>query len=183
MTAHRRCPIPFSSAPKGECRWCGEQIIINGKQSRRLNWHPECVKTYHLHAFMPAQRRFLTERQDGRCAGCQMALPRWGISYHTGHHTGIYKINYARGHVDHVIPLWKVRTLDQAALIKYFGPDNLQLLCHICHATKTAREAGERAHFNAMARKAQEPRKKGSIPSRGFDKRFRRKMNGKVEPR
>ena len=183
MTAHRRCPIPFSSVPKGECRWCGEKIVIDGKQSRRLNWHPECVKTYHLHAFMPVQRHFLTERQDGRCAGCQMTLPRWHVSFHATNYTHIHRAKHSVGHVDHVIPLWKVRTLDPAALVKYFGPGNLQLLCHICHATKTAREAGERAHFNAMERKAKQPSKKGSIPSRGFDKTYRRKMNGKVERR
>lgn len=179
--SHRRCPIPHSSAPRGECRWCGEKIVVDGKQSRRLNWHPECAKTYHLHAFMPVQRRFLSERQGGRCAACQMALPHWHVRFHAREYTAIYRSSHALGEVDHVIPLWKVRTLDAAALVKYFGPDNLQMLCKPCHVAKTAREAGERAHFNAMAKKAKQPARKGTMRSRGFDKRFRRKMNGTVE--
>ena len=82
--------------------------------------------------------------------------------------------------VDHKKPLWQggTNTLD-----------NAQLLCKKHHAAKTAREAPERAKADRQSgRKGQyarrqrakaEGRHKG-IQSRGFDKRFKRKMNGEV---
>lgn len=47
--------------------------------------------------------------------------------------------------VDHRVPLWSVEHLPPEKRRRYFGPENLQLLCPDHHRAKTAREAGERA--------------------------------------
>lgn len=52
--------------------------------------------------------------------------------------------------VDHVVPLWKVALLDDPSVDiwarrRWFGPDNLQLLCPIHHKAKSKAEAAERA--------------------------------------
>ena len=51
MPAHRRPALPYSAAPRGTCRWCGESILYEagnkgGQLDRRRRWHPVCVDTY-----------------------------------------------------------------------------------------------------------------------------------------
>lgn len=50
-------------------------------------------------------------------------------------------------HVDHKVPLWKVRHMPDIERLEYFKLHNLITRCHRCHAFKTAEEAAERAKF------------------------------------
>ena len=51
--------------------------------------------------------------------------------------------------VDHIVPLWSVAHLPDHLRQRYYGPDNIQLLCHEHHKEKTRREAAERARLRA----------------------------------
>lgn len=53
--AHRRVRIPFSGAPAGTCRWCGDPILHpDGRPDRRRRWHQHphdprgCLAEYRL---------------------------------------------------------------------------------------------------------------------------------------
>lgn len=52
--------------------------------------------------------------------------------------------------VDHKVPLWSVAQLPDDERRRYFGPENLWLLCPTHHKQKTAREAAERAAQKAF---------------------------------
>lgn len=41
---HRQAPRPASwNCPRGTCRFCGDDIIENGKQNKRKHWHQACA--------------------------------------------------------------------------------------------------------------------------------------------
>lgn len=55
--------------------------------------------------------------------------------------------------VDHVVPLWKVALMPGMTMTerrRWFGPDNLQLLCRHHHGEKCAAEAAERAALKRL---------------------------------
>ena len=119
MTArHRKVVIPYSDAPVGTCRWCGDAT------EPRRNWHPACVKAYQVRAWPGSLRNLVYERDGGRCAHCpadtpplpRRADPPWAA--------------------DHIVPLADGGSHD---------PENAQLLCGPHHAAKTAAEATARA--------------------------------------
>ena len=56
--------------------------------------------------------------------------------------------------VDHVRPLWSL-TAEERTDLKWWGPQNLQILCTPCHAAKTRKEAAERARSRREARTGQ----------------------------
>lgn len=68
---------------------------------------------------------------------------------------------------------------------------NMRPLCRACHAQKSAHEhrQNSKAKRLAQARAAHEavlagePKKPGKIKSRGFNRAYRRKLNGKTERR
>jgi len=69
---HRRPTIPFTDAPRGTCRWCGESILHDsgaksGSLNRRRRWHPACVATYN--ATDPRELRRRVRRRDRRHVG------------------------------------------------------------------------------------------------------------------
>lgn len=86
-------------------------------------------------------------------------------------------------HVDHKIPLWKVRHMPALQRIEYFKLPNLVTRCHRCHGFKTKNEAPERAKFKAQAKDKEEgpSRPKSKWASRPFQKGKKpwpkRKMN------
>ena len=83
--------------------------------------------------------------------------------------------------VDHRVPLWKVVDLPSAKRRQYFLIGNLQLLCFDCHKRKSAKEAAERAHHRRLAKGKK--RRGRAMQSRGFDTRWPRRMDGRVEVR
>ena len=113
-------------------------------------------------ALTPKAKAELWRRQNGGCASCRAPL--------------------VLAHADHKNPLWC--TGDNAA-------DNWQLLCIPCHNAKTRREAAARAKTKRLEGERLNGRKaaKAKIqsrafgPSPGFDKRQRRRMDGRVEAR
>lgn len=123
LVQHRRVPMPEWKEGSGLCRWCAEKI----EEPRQRNWHKECAHTYELHSNAATQAWFLKRRDGQRCAidGCN------------GGGCGL--------EVDHRIPLWLVAHLPDDLRRRFYGPDNLWLLCSRHHAEKTAAEAAIRA--------------------------------------
>lgn len=122
MSGHRATPSPpFSDAPMGTCRWCGEAIVHGRVGARR--WHDGrenergCVVEYRQ-TWPSAWRRAVLERDGGVCAECPPGAapgPR---------------------EADHIVPLIDGGDWSLA---------NGQTLCAEHHAAKTARENSERA--------------------------------------
>ena len=99
----------------------------------------------------------LWQRQSGGCACCRAPL--------------------VLAQADHKNPLWCTGTNEA---------DNWQLLCISCHGAKTKREATARAKVKRLERMRWEALKKPNgrkMQSRGFDKRLRKRMDGRVEVR
>ncbi len=144
MTAHRRPQIPFTDAPRGTCRWCGEPILHEsgakkGECNFRRRWHQPCVDTYYESDPREA-RRSVRKRDHGRCAECGLdtyALRRKlkGRGSHRKLRELGYKPRKSLWELDHIVPL-----IDGGG----HEPANLQTLCTPCHKDKTAREATRR---------------------------------------
>lgn len=145
MAEHRRPAIPFSEAPRGTCRWCGEPILHasgarRGQPNRRRRWHPQCVDAYD--ATDPRELRRRVRRRDrGRCAVC--GLDTYALRRRTRGRKPWAKLR-ERGFVrrrslwelDHIVPL-----IDGGS----HEPSNLQTLCVPCHRAKSGRENSDRA--------------------------------------
>lgn len=104
-------------------------------------------------AMGPARRRRILERQNGVCAypDCEVSE---GLE------------------IDHVIAL---------ALGGKDSDENLEGLCRHHHAQKTRRDVKMISKAKRIEKKQdRENRKPSQLQSRGFDKRWRKKMNGQV---
>ena len=142
---HRRPAIPYSDAPRGTCRWCGESILYGsgakrGSLDRRRRWHPACVATYE--ATDPRElRRRVRKRDRGVCAQCHLDTYALRRSFKG---RGMWTRMREKGFVprqsfwelDHRVPLIDGGTHELS---------NLQTLCVPCHHKKSAREHSERA--------------------------------------
>ena len=144
MSAHRRPIIPFSDAPRGACRWCGDPILYEdgpkrGEPNRRRRWHPACVDRYNESDPREARRR-VRKRDRGRCAVCGLDTVKLRRSIRG---KGTFKKTRELGfkprksfwELDHVVPLIDGGGHDLA---------NLQTLCSPCHQRKTSAEAVDR---------------------------------------
>ena len=99
------------------------------------------------------------EQADGRCQAC-------GITLHGGDHA-----------YDHVLPV---------ALGGKNELSNVQVLCDGCHVVKTSADIERIAKADRQGRRSgrQKPGKqKQKIQGRGFDRRFKKKLDGTVELR
>lgn len=144
MSAHRRPQIPYSDAPRGTCRWCGEPILHEsgpkkGELNKRRRWHPSCVDTYNESDPRKA-RRVVRKRDRGHCAWCGLdtyALRRKIVG--RGSHGKLRELGFkprkSLWELDHIVPL-----IDGGG----HETTNLQTLCTPCHKIKTTREANER---------------------------------------
>jgi 5-methylcytosine-specific restriction endonuclease McrA len=172
MAEHRRPEIPFSEAPRGTCRWCGDPILYatgprRGEPNRRRRWHPQCVEAYN--ASDPRELRRLVRRRDrGHCAVC--GLDTYALRRRTHGRKPWAKLR-ERGFVrrrslwelDHVVPL-----IDGGS----HEPANLQTLCVPCHREKSGlenrararqRRAGRRPSAEQRARKPRRGRDSGEL--------------------
>ena len=155
-TEHRRPAIPFSDAPRGTCRWCGEPILHEdgdkkGTPNRRRRWHQPCVDAYDTTDPRELRRR-VRRRDGGRCAVCR--LDTYGLKRRMkgrGMWTKLRERGFVRRRslweLDHVVPLIDGGTHDLS---------NLQTLCVPCHRKKSARENSERAARRAAEAGASE---------------------------
>lgn len=123
LRAHRTVPMFHEGKGDGWCRWCGTPV-----PKPRRTWHKDCLRHYLQHSDMQAQYNHLAKTRGRGCAveGCASD----------------------GAEVDHVVALWKVRALPDRERRPYYGPANLQLLCHRHHKQKSATEAAYRAAIN-----------------------------------
>lgn len=119
------------------------------------------------------RRAYLTAKQKtallidqlGRCAMCGGALMR----------AQMVDGKIARSHeaeFDHWVPV---------ALANTGKPDTA--LCRPCHRKKTRKDVAAIAKAKRLSGETGKNRRKAKIPSRGFDKRWRKRMDGTVERR
>lgn len=74
--AHRRrtADIPFWTAPRGYCRWCGQDMgELRRNPTRR--WHPGCADAYNAIASQGALRAAVWARDKGVCVDCPPGTP------------------------------------------------------------------------------------------------------------
>jgi len=145
MTDHRRPSIPFTDAPRGTCRWCGEPILYTsgprqGQLDRRRRWHPDCVDAYEASDPREARRQ-VRKRDKGRCAECGLDTYALRRSVRGPGRTGaLRKLGFvprrSLWELDHIEPLVDGGSHELS---------NLQTLCTPCHKQKTAKEARKRA--------------------------------------
>ena len=142
---YRRPEIPFTDAPRGTCRWCGEPILYDsgakrGSLDRRRRWHPACVAAYD--ATDPRELRRRVRRRDrGVCALCRLDTYELRRAFKG---RGMWARMREKGFVprrslwelDHKVPLIDGGT---------HALSNLQTLCVPCHRNKSAVEHSERA--------------------------------------
>jgi len=76
-------------------------------------------------------------------------------------------------HIDHIVPLFLAGTEDD---------DNLAVICPECHKGKNKTEAKVRGKIRRLSG-MNKTRKKKKIQSRGFDRRFKKKLDGSVVKR
>lgn len=113
---HRQAPRPASwDCPRGICRFCGEAIIENGVQNNRKHWHQACADWWVIANSPTKARQHVFRREHGTCQGCTTK-----------------SISLKDFHVDHIVPLFEAE-----GELRYYGPENMQLLCHDCHREKT----------------------------------------------
>lgn len=118
MANHRKPPKPASwGCERGTCRFCGEEIIEQGKVNRRKHWHQPCADLWKIMNNPAAASQFVKKRERFTCQEC-------------GHHD-----RFGGFDVDHVKPLYEANG-DHT----YWQPDNLRLLCGPCHLVKTKQD-------------------------------------------
>ncbi|MFP8877484.1 MAG: HNH endonuclease signature motif containing protein [Myxococcota bacterium] len=165
LAAHRRPEIPFSDAPQGICRWCGEEILHasgprKGKPNLRRRWHPACVDEYNQ-SDPRAARRVIRKRDRGFCADC--GLDTYALRRRLrgrGSHRKLRELGFharrSLWELDHIVPL-----------VEGGGhhPTNLQTLCVPCHRRKSVREAAERRASQRPEAPEPDPEAEGSVSS------------------
>ncbi len=136
---HRKPPLPESmTQPRrpGWCRWCGLEILVEGKRVTRRTWHPECVTEYFITCSSKEQRKALFQRDKGICAKCgidtceqaKSGVPEDQFKFiKCGRRTGRF------WQADHVVAL-----VNAGRDLRMWTLENLQTLCTKCHTTKTA---------------------------------------------
>lgn len=157
MTDHRRPNIPFTDAPRGTCRWCGDKILYasgpkEGKLDRRRRWHPECVDAYEASDPREARRK-VRKRDRGHCARCGLDTYALRRSLRG---RGRARALRARGFIPRR-SLWELDHIEPLIDGGSHDLSNLQTLCTPCHKLKTAEEARSRATQRALVEKSSPP--------------------------
>jgi 5-methylcytosine-specific restriction endonuclease McrA len=144
VAEHRRPSIPFSDAPRGTCRWCGDGILHEAGEKRgetngRRRWPPVCVDAYNESDPREARRR-VRKRDRGRCAICGLDTVKLRRSLRgKGAVARARALGFKRRgsfwELDHIVPL-----IDGGG----HELSNLQTLCTPCHKRKTSDEAAVR---------------------------------------
>lgn len=115
MSNHRKPPKPAHwGIPRGNCRFCGHEIIENGKRNNRKHWHEQCAHTWNIMNNPAYASRYVHKRDQYTCREC-------GIQDRNGSFD-----------VDHIKPLFEANGNPL-----YWQSPNLRLLCKECHKDKT----------------------------------------------
>lgn len=157
--------IPYSDAPRGTCRWCGESILKpDGTVNTRARWHNprgrtegNCYYRFRREVwdFHYQTRAYHRNRDRGVCGACgldtvdflkqvQRQAEDDPCEYVTmrfllkelGFDVHWRRSRPTMWHVDHVVPL-----KDGGRHV----PENTWTLCVPCHKAKTAEESRRRA--------------------------------------
>jgi 5-methylcytosine-specific restriction endonuclease McrA len=151
LSGHRRPTIRYSDAPRGTCRWCGEEIVHGpgpkqGRVDLRRRWHPPCVAIYNATDARELRRR-VRKRDRGICCACGLdtnALKRQVKG--KGRAAKLRELGFplrrSLWELDHIVPLIEGGGHESA---------NLQTLCVPCHRKKSGEENRARAKAAAQA--------------------------------
>lgn len=156
-----------ATVPRGWCTWCETNILKPGgaEVNTRRGWHdgrngePDCLWDFYCHTRAPDQLAAIIRRDGPRCACCGEISGRWGgrhpidpgerrsrpeaywrKAYPENTYVGPFtQTQWASGlEVDHRLALaLVVIEIAPAERWRWWGPMNLQGLCHACHAAKT----------------------------------------------
>lgn len=159
---HRKAPLPpgyDASRPRGQCRLCGGALA-----DKRQVYHPECRALVAFTRSPTFARLVIEARDKGKCAVCGSTDAPW--------------------HVEHRVPLWKVRHLPDAERFYYFTPANVDTVCVNCHPFKSAKETTERAHIDRLEKEKlglpKRRRRKVKIPQKSAETRRREYQRAKA---
>lgn len=112
------------------CRWCGGRV----DPPKRAWCSRLCVESYGFLSNWRMARRFIWERDGGRCVLCGAKVPLHGGRYWDSLSWSMVDRG-APAEIDHIIEVADGGT---------DAPSNLRTLCHDCHAAKTALAARDR---------------------------------------
>lgn len=136
-------PAPFREAAfargPGHCRVCGQPVYRfgwhrdlwgDGRLNRRAGWHACCVAAWKFWTAPNQHVRLLSKLQRRRCVDTDARLLKGA-------------------EVDHRVPLHRVwrdhRDEPWPTLLRFWGRPNLRVVNRSAHASKSAREARNRA--------------------------------------
>lgn len=174
---------------RGTCCWCGKPVTERTPGRGWLRyWHDACELEYQIIIRPDEARRQVLRRDAGICCDCRedwseryairggqdvITSPEWDITrrwkksdneqYHAERNVGYWRytelVYISLWHVDHKVPLWKVRHMPDLQRIEYFKMPNLITRCHRCHEIKSRKETGERTKIKKRAKpkKAKQP--------------------------
>lgn len=113
-------PEPFADAERGSCVWCGKSILRPDglRLNLRKKRHDECLEQLLIRLRPDNMRRFIWNRDGGRCAA-----------------PGCGRVHGLHGHwdADHVLALYFAEGNPS-----YWAPENVVILCRDpCHKNKT----------------------------------------------
>lgn len=120
---YRQYPGPiFRGVCKGLCCWCGTWITKDdGTVNTRKSWHSSCVKQFKIRAWPKVTRRYIFDRDCGKCALCGKV------------HTDLRSEDWE---LEHEKPL-ALANGDRS----YWEPFNLRVYCKKpCHSEKSKRD-------------------------------------------
>lgn len=179
-SAYRKFPgrSDVPAARGSGCGWCREPVA-NGVRNARRGWHdgrhgePDCLRTYYEHTRQDAQLAALIRRDGPACASCKTLVGRWfresrpsdpeklrswGAAWVRTYPAETYVgetsfVGWASSlEVDHRLALGiVVLTIPEPERWRYWGPMNLQGLCHDCHALKTKTDTAEIRRLRKLA--------------------------------
>ena len=111
----------------GTCKWCAEPT-----EPRRL-WHWTCILYYNSASATP-----LVGTQVGDRWEHLMTRDAYDACHLCGEVSSYYvKINKGILEMDHAVAIGVAIRQGVRQLLRTYLPENLQLLCHQCHASKT----------------------------------------------
>jgi 5-methylcytosine-specific restriction endonuclease McrA len=190
---------PHLPVARGKCRWCGKPVTEKTPARGYLKyWHDECEEIYLIAIRPDTARNAVFKRDKGICCDCgedwsERYILRKGMEVITGPEWDVtrrwtkadneqYRAERAQGywrytelvyvslwHVDHKVPLWKVRHMPAIKRIVYWMLGNLITRCHRCHQLKSNKETAERTKIKK--------RERAKKPKRQWPKRKMRSGN------